>query len=318
MTTYKLPVLIIGYSRRENIMKLIESAINHKSPKIYLSLDGAKTPEIKVIQDEILGDLERFQKETPVPIQFIHRDNNLGAGAAVISALDWFFDQEMAGVVLEDDLIVDDIFFEYMDAAIRLTEHKLSILMIAGTRLMNEHEISASLCSYPIVWGWSTTRYKWTIIRGLIFKSDSIFRSNGSLSERLYWRTGKRRSLRSFLDAWDIPLASGMRANNYLTLVPPVNLVSNIGFDSLSTHTVEEIWPLGLPRHQLKTSSLLISEATDKRYANDILMRDRIFGIGARNLITSTVALFLDPIRFRSRRKLPSLRDRVPTVGEFS
>lgn len=317
MTASQLPVLIIGYSRRENIQRLIKSAIDRKVPKIYVSLDGPKTTEIKAIQDEILEDLIKLQKNSSVLILFIHREQNLGAGAGVISAIDWFFDQEKLGVVLEDDLVVDEIFFDYMDVAVKLIEHNSSILMIAGTRLKPEHEMHASLCSYPIVWGWATTRDKWTIMRSLIFNSDSIFKSNGSLSERLYWRTGKKRSLRSFIDAWDIPLASGMRANKYLTLVPPVNLVSNIGFDSTSTHTSQEIWPLGLSRQQVDTRSFHISESDSKRHANDVLMRDQIFGISARNIITSAVAYLFDPIRFRNRRNYASLRARVESGKEL-
>jgi hypothetical protein len=302
-----LPVLIIGYARKSTLIGLIEVATSSNVSAIYISIDGPKNDSVKRIQDEILETLALYQKKISIPIRILRRNENLGAGAAVVAAIDWFFSLEEEGVVLEDDLVVDQTFFRYVSEVLPKVRFNSRILSISGTRLLPTAELQPSLSSYPLAWGWATTRDKWMVMRSLIFKRSSPLRDHNSVKEWIFWRTGKRRALNSYIDAWDIPLAEGMISANYFTLVPPINLVSNVGFDSSATHTVTPEWPLNLPRLQNYPAPTTLNLEESVLFANDQFMRSEVYAISHRHSISGVLALIVDPLRFIKQHKNVSL-----------
>ena len=307
MSSSNLAVLIIGYSRRDLIVNLIEIVLAGIPSKLYIALDGAKDENTKLAQIEILECVEKFKASTSVPIQVLQRTENLGSGAGVISAVNWFFEHETQGIVLEDDLVVDENFFVYMNKAISILKTLPCALLASGTRLNSKYSNEVTLCSYPIVWGWASTRDKWKLMSDLIFSKNSFRKIEGGLSEKAFWFTGKKRALKSRIDAWDIPLATGMRANGFESLVPPVNLVTNIGYDQNASHTSKLQWPLNLGRARYLPESLYLDESKIEKKANDELMRSDVFRISFSNILSGAVAILWDPIRFRNRVRIPDL-----------
>jgi hypothetical protein len=307
MTTSHIPVLLIGYSRTKTLIDLVEIALLNHVSAIYVSIDGPKNDTVQKHQDKLIGSLEDYRKSQSVPIHVLQRKRNLGAGAGVVAALDWFFSLESEGIVLEDDLVVDDSFFEYVREALPIIYSNSKILSVSGTRLLPTADSHATLSSYPLAWGWATTREKWLTIRKLIFQKPSSFRKHGSIQEWIFWLTGKRRALKSYIDAWDIPLAEGMSTNGFYTLVPPINLVSNVGYDEASTHTVTARWPLGLQRAQTISTHLKVDLDPIKTAENDVFMRKKVFNISFLNILTGAVAKLVDPFRYLKLRNSESL-----------
>jgi hypothetical protein len=310
MKHQSLPVLVIGYARKSTLIGLIEVATSSRVSAIYISIDGPKNDLVKPIQDDILETLALYQKKSSIPIRILRRNENLGAGAAVVAAVDWFFNLEEEGVVLEDDLVVDQSFFQYVTEVLPKVRSASRILSVSGTRLLPSTELQPSLTSYPLAWGWATTREKWFVMRSLIFRRSSPLRNYDSVKEWMFWKTGKRRALNSYIEAWDIPLAEGMISANYLTLVPPVNLVSNVGFDNLATHTITPEWPLNLPRHQNCPDPTTLNLEESVRFANDQFMRSEVYDISHRHVISGMLAFVLDPLRFMKQRKHSSLLEK--------
>jgi hypothetical protein len=143
-----------------------------------------------------------------------------------------------------------------------------------------------------------------------IFLESTLKGVQGRLSEKIFWNTGKKRALKSQIDAWDVPLASGMRSMGYVSLVPPVNLVTNIGFDVNASHTSEFRWPLNLDRAVSLPCSISLDQSKIVKAENDELMRNKIFHIGFMNIFTGAAAIFWDSIRFRNRSGIPPLKER--------
>ena len=315
MNTSNLAVLIVGYSRCDSMINLIEIVLAGNPSKLFIALDGAKDESAKMAQMEILESVEKFKVSTSVPIQVLQRTENLGSGAGVISAVNWFFENETQGIVLEDDLVVDENFFIYMNKSISILKMQPRALLASGTRLNSKYSNEVTLCSYPIVWGWATTRDKWKLMNDQIFSKNSFRRIEGSLSEKIFWITGKKRALKSRIDAWDIPLAAGMRANGFETLVPPVNLVTNIGFDQNASHTNKMQWPLNLDRAQSLPDLIQLDKSKFEKKENDELMQREVFRISFTNILSGVVAIFWDPIRFRNRSGISDLNARSGNLG---
>lgn len=311
MIANPLPVLIVGYSRLSSLIDLVRVAIESESSPIYVAIDGPTNDEIAKRQEKIINLLQKIRDESQASIKIVYRNQNLGSGAGVVNALNWFFEEEEAGIVLEDDLIVDQTFFTYMNEIIPFMETDAKVLLASGTRLRETKSEGVTLCSYPVVWGWATTRQKWEVMKMVIFQESQLFNPSIPLQERLFWRTGKRRALNSQIDAWDIPLAAGMRTHGYMSLVPPANLVSNMGFDSMASHTTDEKWPLLLKRAMDFPSQNKVDYSSLELNLNDAIMRSRIFGITKMNIVSGIISLVIDPLRFKHRRDIPSLLERA-------
>ena len=67
--------------------------------------------------------------------------------------------------------------------------------------------------------------------------------SNSQLSwfERSYWNAGANRAYKGFVDVWDTILVQKMLINNAKALLPSVNLVKNVGNDSVATNTEKDL-----------------------------------------------------------------------------
>jgi hypothetical protein len=315
MNNESFAVLIIGYSRRESLINLIKTTLKNNPSNLYVALDGAKDDSVKLVQSEILEDIKKIRETTLIPIQVQQRTENLGSGAGVISAVNWFFENESQGIVLEDDLVVDQNFFIYMRQVISILKTQPSALLASGTRLSIDASEFVTFCSYPLVWGWATTWDKWQLMTDAIFSETSVKGVQGKLSEKIFWNTGKRRALKSQIDAWDIPLAAGMRSKGLESLVPPVNLVTNIGFDANASHTNKLRWPLNLARAVSLPIPISLNQSKIAKAENDELMRKKIFLIGCMNIFTGAAAIFWDSIRFRNRSGIPPLKERSGRGG---
>ncbi len=311
MMQKSLPVLIIGYARKSTLLALIDIAVASDVKAIYISLDGPKNDSVELIQGELKAVLADYQKMSSTPIRILSRQKNLGAGAGVVAAVDWFFKFETEGIILEDDLVVDQTFFRYACDALQKIETNSRILSISGTRLVPSTEREASLTSYPLAWGWATTREKWLIMRSLIFKRSAPPWKHKSMQEGFFWNSGKRRALKSRIEAWDIPLAEGMVSGGYFTLVPPVNLVSNVGFDTTATHTIAPTWPMNLRRVDQYPEPLKLNLEDSNCQMNDQFMRSEIFGISHRNFLTGIISFLIDPLRFMKHRNNGRMQEKA-------
>ena len=209
---------------------------------------------------------------------FIKRQKrNYQSGAAVIRAINWFFSHVDYGLIIEDDLVVNETFIPYVKKSLPYLDENDRCLMICGTRLLPENSDSATLSSYPNSWGWATSKEKWLTISKLIFDPMGKLKLIVKPSEWLYWYVGKKRALLGISDAWDTPLAAGMWSKGFYSMIPPVNLVSNLGFDSAATHTLTPSWPLGLQTEEFRNQYVKLDMTRECIRKNNKFLRQKIF-----------------------------------------
>jgi hypothetical protein len=236
-------LLLVGYARSNEILKSLRLAISAGVQNIVIWIDGAKSDNILTSQLALINTLNSVKREFPnVNIIIYMAKKNFGAGASVLAATTLLFEQFKYGLVLEDDLIVDEDFFATMEQALMATEYSEEVWMTTGTRLMSENLHGEwEVMNYPVVWGWGTTASKWSsIIEAL--KVERNFASINDKRLRSYWTLGLKRSMNGEIDAWDIPLAGTMISLGKQCAIPPVNLVTNIGYDGFATHTKFGLW----------------------------------------------------------------------------
>jgi hypothetical protein len=310
---HDLSVLIVAYCRYENLASILDIVENSDVSSVYISIDAPGNQNLPTLDaNRLVVDIaNKYSKESSKRVHVHHRNTNVGCSAAVLSSCDWFFQNEKFGIILEDDCLPSNQFFDFASEYREVLNSDENIWLISGSQFAPV-EISGNSVSkspYAFIWGWATTSEKWFEIRNL-FLDNSKLRYKAvhrptSLVESMYWYSGYRRAVNGFVDAWDTPLLYFMNRLNKKAILPPVNLISNLGDDSVAVHTRKTNPLLRLPFALYKNSNGVLSE-------NDKLnswIKLNIYNIGFRHVITNQITFFLD-FSFKSRKKLQPLRIR--------
>jgi hypothetical protein len=303
--------LIVSYARKENVLRLVEQSINSGVKHIYISIDGPRNNEIREIQTALKTELEKKQESFLGKIMIWQRELNMGSGASVIASLDWVFTTEESIYILEDDLVISQDFFTFMDYGLEEMRNHRDLKIVTGTNpFENVTRGRMGKLSYPVSWGWATNRDNWKDLRKLIFEETTSNARTTKIRKIQFWKVGKRRALLGQIEAWDVPLASEMHKTTYYTLVPPTNLVRNIGFDQFAAHTSESIWPLDMRMNDLANlESLIFSES--ELVNLDENFETEIFKIQLHHSISGLIQKLFDRYRFKQRTVKLSDRARL-------
>lgn len=193
----------------------------------------------------------------------VHRNyasTNMGCGKRMATGLDWAFSIVEDAIILEDDCLPNPAFFSYCQELLERYRFDMRIMQISGDGfLQNKLTLTESyyFSKYVHIWGWATWRRAWRYY-DLEMKAWPQFVEKGLLSsvcsekdERIYWTGMLQRMFNGEIDTWDYPWFFACWSQNGLTIVPTVNLVSNIGAGGDATHTVNTQWYMNMPTRSL-------------------------------------------------------------------
>jgi len=284
---------------------MAESSIS----SVYLSIDGPKDSKDLEIQNSIEKWAREYSLEKNIDFYCLRHDQNLGVGAAIIESLDWFYSEVPFGAVFEDDLEISIDFLDFVEFCRRNFESLQDLWMISGDQFFpstsKPNQISVS--NYPLVWGWATWSDRWTEMRICLLRTKPFSPFFLFSPAKSFWWAGSKRTLSGLVDTWDIPLAFEMMRLKKLTFSPPVNLVRNIGFDDVATHTSQNQFPLNLSieKGKINFSNLFLLHSKLDIQRTNRTLEVHVFKIRLRHVL-SPVKFFLSASRKSSRNSLVS------------
>ena len=109
---YNIPILILTYNRPKHLHVLLKALNTIKPKKLYISCDGPKNDFDLMQISKIKKKIKKTSKITKIYPNFL--DKNHGIAIAPQLGIDWFFQHEEFGIILEDDCIPSKLFFSYM------------------------------------------------------------------------------------------------------------------------------------------------------------------------------------------------------------
>lgn len=173
----------------------------------------------------------------------LYRENNSGCRQAVSSGINWFFQHVEEGIVLEDDTVPHPSFFQYCEELLAHYRNDTRIMHIAGTNKGYNADIPYSyyFSRYAPIWGWATWRRAWNFYDGDMNHWPQIrerlhhFVPNGDSCE--IRRCNLDYVYEGNVDTWDYQWHLTVLIQHGLAVVPRVNMISNIGFGEIATHT---------------------------------------------------------------------------------
>lgn len=319
----KFPVLICAFSRSEEFIATLSSVISVGCNRIYVNIDGARDAQIIESQSKMIEFIVECRTQHPnIEFRMRRSNENLGAAVSVISSLDWFFQHEEFGVILEDDLEFEIDLFNYFEWGEKIFRDVDDVWILSGTNFLSSlFNLYGSIQypNYPVTWGWSTWAHKWREMRSEILNTSpksTQFKLNPS---SIFWQVGARRAKIGYVDAWDIPLAESMHRLKKMSVVAPLNLVRNVGFSPMASNTKDQVFPLDLAiEHGLTLEFLnrcLVQEPYSTKVINK-LYEKYVYKITFKNLFSGIFSCF-DSIRFRNARR-GTLKERVSILEGVS
>lgn len=239
------PILLLAFNRPRYVQKVIECLREVRPNKLYVSIDGPRTgnSEDAEKQIQIKEVLNTIDWNCRVTIR--HLKNNKGCKLGVSSAIDWFFEQEESGIILEDDCLPDPTFFPFCSELLERYKAHEQVMSIGGSNLIKGSVDKASyfFTSTPQCWGWATWRRSWKKY-DVQMKDWPTDKSHALLDKKLhsskavrYWSKIFDRTHSDQIDTWDYQWVYAIFKNGGLCINPNANMITNIGFDTDATHT---------------------------------------------------------------------------------
>lgn len=242
----KSAVLLIIYNRPEVTAKVFEAIRKVAPARLYVAADGPN--EFKGNDVELCTSARDIihKIDWDCKLNTLFSDKNKGCKSGVISAINWFFEHEEEGIILEDDCVAAPSFFLFCDELLEHYRYDSRIATITGTNLQQNNrwgEASYYFSRLSNIWGWATWKRFWKKYDGSLqrFQHLNIEKEMHKIFKDAFlakeWIDIFKRVIDNKVDTWDYQFQFTTFFENGLCVTPNVNLISNIGFDKNATHT---------------------------------------------------------------------------------
>lgn len=236
-------VLIIAFNRPETTLKVLQRVSEAKPKKLYLSLDGPRPDNVEDVtnQNRILDMFDNLDWNCELKIN--KSENNLGCKYGPAAAIDWFFENEEEGIILEDDILVDPSFFTYCDILLEKYRDNELIGLICATNFSKAKiDESYSFSYFNHIWGWASWRRAWKknnleMTEWPKDRKEVVYNIFKEFKSTKFWNYHFDKAYANKIDAWDYQWLYSCWANNMMAILPNKSLAVNIGFGSEATHT---------------------------------------------------------------------------------
>lgn len=286
------PILFIVFNRPGHAAATLEAICEAKPPRLYVACDGprldregeaALVAECRTLFDQVTWDCE---------VRTLFRDTNLGSASAIPEAIDWFFDHETAGIILEDDCWPAQDFFPFCATLLEKYSGDPMIGWINGCNYGFTDQVDSDylFTNYPTSWGWASWREVWQAHNrdmrdwsGRVSADAPGPGCNSSLVHRIFWKSTFNWAFR--FPNWDYRIVHTFMVTKKLACMPAANLIRNHGFGADATHTRN----LNDPLARLTTGEISFPlRAPDARIASEAgnsHLESHLYRIGPKEIL---------------------------------
>lgn len=236
----KSAVLLVIFKREDTTRRVFERIREAQPPRLYIAADGPRKDRPDEVEKCYAARKVVEVIDWPCEVHRLYRDENLGCGKGVSSAITWFFEHEEQGIIIEDDILPHIDFFKYCDEMLDRFKDDERIQEIGGHNAFYKgysSDVSYYMSNFQIIWGWASWKRVWDTY---IYDINRI--SRDLLIEKLKNRVPPKtceyfmciydRMSTDGIDTWDYQLYFNQILYNRYAIVPYVNMTRNIGFNS--------------------------------------------------------------------------------------
>jgi GT2 family glycosyltransferase len=259
------PIIIFTYIRLEKLKRSIETLKQcnlSKKSHLYIFSDFAKNkkqiPRVSKVR-KYIKSIKGFKK-----VSIVFRKKNYGLTNNITDGVTKIINKHGKIIVMEEDIIVDKNFLNFLNQALDLYKNKNSVWHLSGWNY--NLSINSSYDGYftktMSCWGWATWKNRWK------YYEKNPKKITDTWSQKMVDEFNFDNSINFFsqilrnqehkINTWAIFWYANIFANKKLCLNPTFSHSENIGIGKGSTHTnnVEEIFKSKITNKYKKTFKL--------------------------------------------------------------
>ena len=244
MSNRENAVLILFFNNPERLERVFNQVAKAKPKNLFLYQDGPRPNK---------NDFEGINKcreivaniDWPCEVHRWYQEKNMGCDPSEYLSQKWAFSFVEKCIILEDDDVPSDSFFEFCWELLDKYENDERVSMIAG---MNHEEITDNtpydyfFTSNVSIWGWATWRRvvnawdeKYSYLNDAYIKRMLIQKLRATGYRKDFFKLLETHS-RSGIAYYETIHMSYMLLNSGLSIVPTKNMILNIGYTG-GTHS---------------------------------------------------------------------------------
>ncbi len=249
METFKkqlnTPILFLTFNRPDLTQRVFNEIKKAQPKQLFIVADGARNEEEKELIKKTRKIIEQVDWDCEVHKNY--SDKNLGCKIRVSSGIDWFFENVEQGIILEDDCVPSQSFFWFCENLLDKYKNDERVMHVAGNNFQfgwkRNKDYSYYFSYYGSIWGWATWKRAWDMydvnieMWPEIKKKKYLLEILGNEKEVLFREKSFDQIYYEQFNTWDFQWVFARLINKGLSIVPNVNLISNIGFGENATHT---------------------------------------------------------------------------------
>jgi hypothetical protein len=242
----KTAIALIIFKRPDTTKKVLDVIRQVKPTKLFVIADAPrkeregeleKCEEARAVIDQVDWECEVLKNYSNI---------NLGCAKRIYSGISWVFNHVEEAIIIEDDCILDPTFFHFSEELLERYRHDNRITSISAQNVQlgqKRTNYSYYFSRYSHCWGWATWRRAWQTFdfeMKLWEEAKSYNTLDDVFSDSLavnYWTNIFQKTYDRSLDSWAYRWLLSCWLQSGLTIIPDVNLVSNIGFNEDATNT---------------------------------------------------------------------------------
>lgn len=241
-------VLFLTYRRYDTALKVFESIRAAKPRRLYFA-SNAPCPQNYSTEEREVERVRLLVNRVDWPCELVtlFRKEHLSVIESIPSSIDWFFEHENEGIILEDDCLPSASFFQFCKTLLDFHRYDNHVCMISGNNFLEGKNFDSPTkyyySKYCHIWGWATWKRAWIRYK----KNHEQIRNQKALSSikipfkgvgaKLYWTRILRLVEKGKLKTWDHIWTFTCWIDGGISCMPNRNLVSNIGFGQGATFT---------------------------------------------------------------------------------
>ncbi len=244
---FQVPILVLAFNRADTTQKVFDNIKLLKPKYLFVGVDGPRhdrPSELKKCQD--VQNIFLNQIDWECQLKTLFRTQNLGCRDAVNEAITWFFNHVEEGIILEDDCIPNQSFFNFCSVLLKEYRNDSSIMHISGYKphgMKIDLPYSYLYSKQAIVWGWATWARAWSEM-DVDMRAFPLYKEEKGIKQYIddtciqtymldKWEETYSKMNSSWAYAWSFCIEN----LNGITIVANQNLIQNIGYGEEATNT---------------------------------------------------------------------------------
>jgi len=234
------PIILFTYNRPRHTDKTLSALASNKLSSesiLYIYSDAPRSDADNKKQLEVREVIDKYRKSFK-ELNVISSPKNKGLSKSVIEGVTEICREHGRAIVLEDDVVTNPNFLDYMNKCLDKYESCTKVMAISGYIHASpiSHGDDVLFLPYISSWGWGTWKRAWDLfdesqeyfdnLRG---KKDLIYKFNLNGKYPFYEMLEKKYNGK--IDSWAISWYANLYFNNGLSIFPRSSLTINIGLD---------------------------------------------------------------------------------------